>query len=114
MSGPAVPPPLYCKEGENVEAVKLFKPFSEIPEADTSYFRLWTLDKLYQVEPELKEIAARAVAQRRRRYPAKRVAYVKAKDTAWELVGWYARDPRLRNQGAWDCFFDYILDELNI
>ena len=44
----------------------------------------------------------------------RRAVYVEAKDAAWELVGWYARDPRLRSQGAWDCLFRYILDELNI
>ena len=31
-----------------------------------------------------------------------------------KLVGWYARDPRLRSQGVWDCLFRYILDKLNI
>lgn len=92
----------------------MFKPLSEIPEMDTSYFQPWTLDKLYQVEPELKVITARAVAQKRRRWPARRAAYVQAKSAAWKLVGWYARDPRLRNCAAWDCLFRYILDELNI
>ena len=92
-----------------------FCTLDEIPEeSDTSYFLPWTLDMLYQVEPELKEIAARTVAQKRRRYQTKRDAYVKAKDDAWKLVGWEARDPRLRSQEAWDCYFRYILDELGI
>lgn len=70
---------------------------------------------LYTVEPELAAIAARAVAKRRRRqYQARREAYVTAKHEAWQLVGWYARDPRLRSQGAWDCLFRHILDELRI
>lgn len=98
-----------------MEMLDLFKPLSEIPEMDTSYFKPWTLDKLYQVESELKEIAARAAAQRRRRqYQARWSAYVTAKHEAWQLVGWYARDPRLRSSGAWDCLFRYILDQLNI
>lgn len=88
-----------------MDLIDLFKPFSEIPELDTSHFQPWTLDKLHQVEPALAEITARAVAQRRRRYPARLAAYTKAKHEAWELVGWYARDPRLRSQGAWDCLF---------
>lgn len=98
-----------------MEVLDLFKPLSEIPEMDTSYFQPWTLEMLYTVEPKLATIAAKAVAQRRRRqYQARRDAYVKAKQEAWELIGWYARDPRLRSQGAWDCLFRYILDELNI
>lgn len=92
----------------------LIKPLSEIPEADTSYFLPWTLDMLYQVEPELARIAVRTAAQKRRNFYARIDAYTAAKDVAWELVGWYARDPRLRSQEAWDCYFDYILDELKI
>lgn len=87
---------------------------TEITEPDTSHFLPWTLDMLYQVEPELKEIAAQTVAQKRRGIHAKLDAYTKAKDDAEELVGWLARDPRLRNEGAWDCFFNYVLDQLNI
>ena len=97
-----------------METVDLFKPLSEVPEMDTSYFLPWTLDKLYQVEPELESIAHQAMKQKRRRYPERRTAYVEAKDAVWALVGWYARDPRLRNKGAWDCLFRYILNELNI
>lgn len=87
---------------------------SEIPEMDTSYFKPWSLEMLYQVEPELEAIVAQAVSQKRRRFWAKHEAYEAAKNAAWELLGWYARDPRLRSTEAWDCFFDYILDELNI
>ena len=87
---------------------------SEIPEPDTSYFIPWRLDMLYQIEPGLEEIAERTVANKRRRFSAKLDAYTKAKDDAWELVGWYARDPRLRSSNAWDCLFRYILDQLNI
>jgi len=43
---------------------------------DTRYFQPWTLDKLYQVEPELKDIATRVVAQKRRRFWAKLDAYL--------------------------------------
>ena len=97
-----------------MELLDLFKPLSEFPEMDTSYFKPWTLAMLYQVEPELEAVAAKAVAQKRRRFRAKLDAYEAAKNAAYELVGWYARDPRLRSIGAWDCFFDYILDQLNI
>ena len=47
-----------------MEVLDLFKPLSEIPEMDTSYFQPWTLDKLYQVEPGLATIAAQTVALR--------------------------------------------------
>ena len=87
---------------------------AEIPKPDTSYFLPWRLDMLYEIEPELRIIAERTVANKRRRYPEKLDAYSKAKDDTWELVGLGARDPRLRSSGAYDCFFDYILDELNI
>lgn len=86
----------------------------DVPEPDTSHFLPWALDMLYQVEPELQEIAARTVSQKRRRGDARYDDYTAAKDAAWNLLGWYARDPRLRSEGAWDCFFDYILDQLNI
>ena len=69
---------------------------------------------LYEIEPQLKEIADRTVANKRRRFSAKIDAYTNAKNDAYKLVGWSARDPRLRSTGAWDCFFDYILNELNI
>lgn len=79
---------------------------------DASHFRKWTLGMLYAVEPELEVIAARTMARKRR--GAKLNAYEDAKKAAWKLVGWYARDPRLRNSGAWDCYFRYILGELKI
>lgn len=81
---------------------------------DTSYFKPWTPEILYEVEPELEVIAANALECRQRQYKIKRAAYVRAKETAYKLVGWYTRDPRLRNQGAWDCFFRLVLDHLNI
>lgn len=86
----------------------------DIPKPDTSYFLPWTLDILYQVELELKEVAAAAVAQKRLNLYAKIAAYKAAKKSAYGLLGWSARDPRLRSSEAWDCFFRYILDQLNI
>lgn len=86
----------------------------DIPEPDTSHFLPWTLDKLYGIDPELKAIADRAIAQKRRRFYARVRAYAAAKEAAWKLVGWRARDPRLRSHEAWDCYFEYILDQLRI
>lgn len=87
---------------------------SDIPDPDTSYLLPWTLDMLCQVEPELKEVAAAAVSQKWRRFYNRQRAYATAKRRAYQLVGWGARDPRLRSAAAWDCFFRYILDQLKI
>lgn len=73
-----------------------------------------TLEMLYAVEPELEAIAIRTVKQKRRRVERRHFAYAAAKKAAWKLVGWYARDPRLRSSEAWDCYFRYILGELKI
>ena len=87
---------------------------AEIPAPDTSSGKPWALDMLYQVEPELEAIAAHTVAQKHRGIYARLDAYAAAKHAAYKLIGWYARDPRLRSAEAWDCFFRYILEQLNI
>ena len=88
---------------------------AEIPEADTSYMLPWSLKMLYEIEPKLKDLVDYAISfKRKRNYQVKRDAYVKARNDSWELVGWGARDPRLRSSEAYDCFIHYILDELNI
>ena len=94
--------------------VKAVKRLCDIPEADTSYFRPWRLEMLYEVEPTLQEVAQKAVAQKRRRFYTRLDAYCRAKNEADMLLGWNARDPRLRSSGAWDCFFNYILDQLKL
>jgi len=87
---------------------------SDFPELDTSHFLPWSLDKLYAVEPGLRIIADRAASQKRRRIHTRISAYTTAKKSARNLVGWYARDPRLRSSEAWDCFFANILDKLRL
>lgn len=72
------------------------------------------LGMLYAVEPGLETIAKQAAAQKQRPVDDKYRAYVAAKRAAWELVGWGARDPRLRSSEAWDCYFRYILEELKL
>ena len=74
----------------------------------------WTLGMLYAVEPELETIAKRTTAQKRRRVAQRHPAYAAAKKAAWKLVGWGARNPRLRSSEAWDCYFQYIVKELKI
>ena len=87
---------------------------ADIPEPDTSYMLPWRRCMLYEVEPKLKDIENRTISWKRRNFSERLDAYTAAKDEAWELVGWYARDPRLRSSEAWDCFFRHILDELRL
>ena len=87
---------------------------SDIPASDTGCFLPWSLGMLYGVEPGLEQIARRAVRQKRRDFYRRLDAYVAAKHEAEKLVGWFARDPRLRSSGAWDCFFGYVLEELRL
>ena len=91
-----------------------FVSLSEIQVEGTKHFKPWTRKMLYEVEPDLERIALEAVSSKDESFPIKLEAYIKAKRTAFDLVGWNAADPRLRSKGAWDCLFDYILSELNI
>ena len=89
------------------------KSASDIPDMDTSHFIPWNIGMLYQVEPDLKEIVEETISFHRKA-PVKRAnAYAKANVRAEKLVGCEARDPRLRNSGAWDCFIHYILAYLD-
>lgn len=87
---------------------------ADIPEPGTSHFIPWRLEMLYQIEPALIGIAERAVAQKRRCLKRRCEAYCGAKCQAEHLIGWNARDPRLRSDGAWNCFFNYIVKELRL
>lgn len=98
---------------ENDPFLSCFKTLDEFEE-DEGHLLPWRREMLYEIEPELRKIAGRAVSQKRRRFPARREAYCIAKSDALQLVGWYARDPRLRSREAWDCYFDYILSELKL
>lgn len=69
---------------------------------------------VYEVEPDLEQIAAWAVSQRGRRYQAKLETYEKVKAEADRLVGWRARDPRLRCSAAWDCYMRHVVKRLGI
>lgn len=99
---------------ENDDSLCCFARASDIPEEDTSYMLPWSLDMIYEIEPELQKIADAATAQKRRRFDSRVDAYADAKHKALKLVGWYSRDPRLRTAGAWDCLFEYILDDLRL
>lgn len=81
---------------------------------DTSYFLPWSLDMIYEIEPSLKGIAEKAASYRKEDFYKRLDVYATAKEKAYELVGWGARDPRLRQSEAWDCYFEYILKVLRL
>ena len=81
---------------------------------EEAYLLPWRLWMLYQIEPGLIDIALKALSKKRRSVSVRLEAYGEAKEAADMLLGWGARDPRLRSCAAWDCFFNYICDELNI
>lgn len=95
-------------------------PASAIPGLDTSYFIPWSLAMIYAVEPSLETICRRAFDQAllksRKRGTSKKngvqAAFVEAKNSAIRLIGWYARDPRLRSQSAWDFYINGLHDAL--
>lgn len=90
------------------------KPLSEFEEDDNRHFIPWRRGMLYQLEPDLKRIAQAAVRQKWQPFRVRLNAYIRAKQQADQLLGWNARDPRLRSSGAWDCLFRYILNELDL
>ena len=91
------------------EAVKA----SEFP-TNTSYMKPWRLDLIYEIEPGLKRVANRATAHKRHGFYKRLAAYAEAKAAADRLLGWGARDPRLRSSGAWNCYFNFVLRELRL
>ncbi len=87
---------------------------SDIPKPDTSYFIPWRLKMVYEVEPELKRIADKAYISGNEEFYERLDIYAGIKHDAESLVGWFARDPRLRSSGAWDCFFHHVLEGLKL
>lgn len=87
---------------------------SELPEPVTSYFLPWSMEMIYEIEPELKSIVQYAIAQKHRHIAARYSAYSAAKLNSNKLIGWGARDPRLRSSEAYDAYLGYILGELKI
>ena len=73
-----------------------------------------TPEILFLIEPELKTIAAMAAEHSTGGELEWLRAYGAAKSCAWELIGNCAKNPLLRSCGAWDCFFDYVREELGI
>lgn len=74
----------------------------------------YTLNKICEIEPELGVIVDRAISMKRAPIRERHRAYTRAKFDAWKLIGWEARDPRLRNSKAWNYFFRKIIECLRI
>lgn len=88
--------------------------FEKILEPDTSHFLPWNIEMIYQVEPSLAEVVLKcrknAITKDRYEYDV----YSEVKEETCDLVGWNARDPRLRSTGAYDCFIHEVIDALEI
>lgn len=78
------------------------------------HFKPWRLPMVYEVEPSLQQIAEWAATQRGRRYFARQETYEKVKTDVEKLVGWSARDPRLRCSEAWDIYMRHVAKVLKI
>lgn len=88
--------------------------FHNRPTANRSYFLDWSLDMIYEIEPSLKDIAAQATAYSTADFYKKLDIYTQTKNKVYKLIGWGARDPRLRQTDAWDCYFNYIVEGLRL
>ena len=62
------------------------KSAADIQRLDTSYFIPWRLDMLYEIEPELENVAKRATWRKHRQFANKLEAYSIAKHEADFLV----------------------------
>lgn len=89
------------------EDLKNYKP-------DTSHFIPWNVEMIYQIEPLLKQVVEDCRKKRRRDWYTRLEIYGNVKNETENLVGWFARDPRLRSEEAYDCFIDEVIDALGI
>jgi len=79
-----------------------------------SFLRPWDIHMIFGTEPKLAIIAVDAATVKWLWKKARIAAFETAMDKAGKLIGEDARDPRLRDRAAWDCFHDYILDHLRL
>ena len=75
---------------------------------------LWDISIIFGTEPRLAIIAVDAATAKWLWKKARIAAFEAAMDKAGNLVGEDAHDPRLRDNAAWDCFHDYILEHLRL
>lgn len=72
------------------------------------------IEMIYQVEPSLEKIIKMCRENREKPWYERLDIYSKVKEDTYKLCGWGARDPRLKNCEAYDCFIDEVIDALYI
>lgn len=72
------------------------------------------LDYLYREEPGLKTVMDKALTQSRGNIRRRYDAYDNAKQSAWALVGYGARNENLRNHRAYETFIIALAEGLNL
>ena len=74
--------------------------------------RPWDIHRIFGTEPKLAIIAADAATVKWLWKKARIAAFETAMDKAGKLIGKNAYDPRLRDNAAWDCFHDFMIEHL--
>lgn len=72
------------------------------------------LDYLYRNEPALENVMDKALTQRRGNIGQRYAAYDNAKEAAFRLVGFGARNENLRNHRAYEVFVIALAEGLNL
>jgi len=72
------------------------------------------LEYLYRNEPMLKNVMNEALSKRRSNLGQRYAAYGNAKEAAFRLVGYGARNENLRNHRAWERFVISLAEGLNL
>lgn len=71
-------------------------------------------DELCKIEPALLRILNHAELSKRKGATRRQEAYEAAKESAWPLVGWGAKNPDLRNEEAWEGFVKKVSHVLRL
>ena len=74
----------------------------------------WDIFMIFGTEPRLADIAVNAATVKWLWKKARIAAFEAAMDKADKLIGEDASDPRLRDNVAWECFYNYILDHMRL
>lgn len=89
-------------------------PVKENSDASFRLKRQWDIHMIFGTEPRLAVIAVDAATVKWLWKKARIAAFRTALYKADKLIGEGAQDPRLRDEAAWDCFHDYILEHLRL
>ena len=75
---------------------------------DHSHFEPFTLDMIYQCQPQLEDFVRAAKIYGQDTEKDHGTIYADMKKAVYTQIGKNAADPRLRSSEAWDCFFNEI------